>query len=141
MSEPDAIAVGLAERLATIPGFEHRASDVEPDQINPPCTFVLGPNSIEDLAFGCDAGIFEYDCWVIVKVENGVAQAQRDVRKYLAKTGESSIQKALEADTTLGGRAQTLIVQGGVSIISEKPLNDVLYMGASRTVRVYSLGS
>lgn len=140
MSEPDALAVGLAERLATIPGFEHRAYDTEPDAINPPCAFVLGPNGIEDLAFGCDAGIFEYDVWVIVPVNAGVAKAQRDVRAYLAKSGEASIQKAMELDRTLGGRAQTLIVQAGVSIISEKPINDVPYLGASRTVKVYSLG-
>lgn len=139
MSEIDAIAIGLAERLATIPGFEHRAYDVQPDEMNPPLAFVLGPNDIEDLALGCDAGIFEFDVWVVVPVHS-IAQSQRDIRKYLAKTGESSIQKALEADITLGGRAQCLIVTGGVSTISEKPLNDVQYLGASRTVRVYSLG-
>lgn len=139
MSEVDAIATGLAERLATIPDFEFHSYSEEPDVIDPPVAFVLGPNNVEDLAFGCDAGIFDYDVVVVVRVGNGIAQAQRDIRPYLAKTGEASVQKAIENDPTLGGRAQTSIVQNGVSVIAEKTINDIPYLGASRTVRVYSL--
>ena len=140
MSDPQAIAEGLKERLATIPDFEHRAYAEEPDIVDPPMAFVLGPNGVEDLAFGCDAAIYDYDVVVVVKVGNGVAQAQRDLRKYLDTKGDDSIQKAIYGDPTLGGRAQTAIVQGGVSVISQANINDVPYLGASRTVRVYSNG-
>jgi hypothetical protein len=138
VSEVDAIAEGLAERLATIPDFQHRAYDVEPDVINPPCVFVLGPNSVEDLAMGGDAGVFEYSVVAVVSLNGSPADAQRRIRKYLAKTGESSMQVALEGDPTLGGRAATLIVQGGITVISDRPLNEMPFLGAARTVTVYT---
>lgn len=137
MSEVASLALGLAERLATIPDFEHRAYDVWPDQPNPPCVIVDGPNEVQDLAMGCDAGIFFFDLVVLVPIRNGIAQAQRDARQYLGNTGELSIKKALENETTLGGRAQCLIVQPDIRSLGDGQVNGTDVFGVVRSVAVY----
>lgn len=137
MSEVDAIALGLAERLSTIPDFEYRAYDTWPDAVNLPCVIVDGPTDNQDRAFGDGGGIFDYDLIIIVPIRSGIDKAQRDIRPYLARTGEASIQKALEAEQTLGGRVDTLIMRGGIRSLGDFEMNGSQCFGAVRSVGVY----
>ena len=136
MSDVDAIALGLQERLNTVPGFA--GYDVWPDTVNPPAGLVMGPTHIQDLSLGCNSAIYSFDVVIVVPMSAGLAEAQRRVRPYLARTGDQSVFLALEGDKTLGGACQTLIVDSGVQLLGDFNVGDIALFGAMLTVSVYS---
>lgn len=107
------VSTGIKNRLATISGL--RAFDYQPDMVNPPVAFPV-LNSIEyHRAFGGGDVVMSYTVTVMVgRVSDRTAFSALD--GYLSYSGASSIRAALEADTTLGGVTQTLVVSQAANI-------------------------
>ena len=122
--------------MNTIPTLT--AWDVWPDVVSPPAVLVMGPTDIEELSLGCNTAIYTFDLVLVVPMNAGLAEGQRRVRPYLARTGEQSMFLALEGDKTLGGACQTLIVREGVQLLGEFVVNDTSLFGAILNVAVYS---
>lgn len=137
--EVDAIAIGLAERLDTIADFTGRAYSEWPDIVNLPCAIVDGPINVRDTSLGGNDAEIEYEVFILLSLSAGLATAERQIRGYIGKTGEASIQAALEGDKTLAGRAASLIMRDGMRRLPEGTVGDVPVVGAVRTVAVYSL--
>lgn len=106
---------GMKTRLQTVSGL--RAFDYQPDALNPPVAWSQLNSVTYHGAFG--SGDVQYDLTVFVvvgRVSERVAQSNLD--GYLSYDGASSIRNAIEGDTTLGGVAQTLVVNRSSSIRS-----------------------
>jgi hypothetical protein len=106
---------GLQARLATITGL--RAFSYQPDQLNPPIGFPVLNSVTYHRAFNGGDVVFNVAVIVIVgRYLDRTADALLD--KYLSYSGTGSIREALEADKTLGGICQTLIVQSSANVTS-----------------------
>ena len=126
------LKTGLKTALSTINGL--RAYDYQPDQVNPPFAWPI----LESIEYhsAMSAGLSEYVFKVSVVVGRAserVAQSKLD--QYLAST--SGIASAIEADPTLGGVADSLIVQSADNI-STIDANDSLYLVVDFRVVVYA---
>lgn len=100
---------GLQARLATITGL--RAYDTWPDRgFSAPGAIVL-PISGEAHSSYDHRSTIHFEIVVAVSAAAGRA-SQNALDAYLAPAGAGSIQTALEADGTLGGAAEGLIVHG-----------------------------
>ncbi len=110
-----AVAEGLKTRLATISGL--RCYDYQPEQTNPPFAFVNLNNITYHAAF--QGGMQEMEWTVTVVVGRWVdRQANARLDEYAAYSGAKSVRAAIEADKTLGGVCDTLVVQSSASISS-----------------------
>ena len=109
------VATGLATRLATVSGL--RASAFQPEQLNPPFAFPT-LNRIEyHKAFGGGDVVMDWTVNVIVgRYVDRNAFATLD--GFLSYSGATSIRAAIEADKTLGGVCQTLVLPSGANITS-----------------------
>lgn len=107
------VMTGLKNRLATISGL--RAFAFQPDYINPPTAFpTLNEVSYHGAMGGGDV-VFDGLIQVIVGgVSDRTTQGLLD--GFASYSGASSIRAALEADKTLGGVAQTLVVNRSLGI-------------------------
>jgi hypothetical protein len=107
------VAVGLAARLSTISGL--RVSTYQPEQMNPPFAYPQ-INRIEyHRAFGGGDVVMDWTIHVVVgRWTDRTAHALLD--DFLSYSGTKSIRAAIEADKTLGGVCQTLIVRSGADI-------------------------
>ena len=125
---------GLAANLAAIRGL--RTSALVPDQVNPPIAVVTLDSITFDESY--QRGLDQYRFTVVVVVGRVAERsAQNNLDAYLAPSGSTSIKAAIEADRTLGGKAQTLRVteaQGGQPAV----VGDVTYLTATFTVAVYA---
>jgi hypothetical protein len=109
------VATGLKNRLATISGL--RTFDYQPEQLNPPVGFPVIDSIEYHRAMGGGDVTMRFNVFVIVgRYLDRVAHANLDA--YLSYSGASSLRAALEGDRTLGGVAQTLIVDSSTSISS-----------------------
>jgi len=109
------VATGLKNRLATVSGL--RAFDYQPEQLNPPVGFPVIESIEYHAAMGGGDVQMRFNVFVIVgRYLDRVAHANLDA--YLSYSGASSLRAALEGDRTLGGVAQTLIVDSATSISS-----------------------
>lgn len=107
------VMTGLKNRLATISGL--RAFAFQPDYINPPTAFpTLNEVSYHGAMGGGDV-VFDGLIQVIV---GGVSDrtTQNLLDGFASYSGASSIRAALEGDKTLGGVAQTLVVNRSLGI-------------------------
>ena len=128
------IREGLRVRLATISGLRTYAE--VPDAIVVPCAIVGIPSEIKfdiTLNRSNDQALFP------VRVMVGKAtdkQAQKNLDVYLQGSGTSSIKTVIEADSSLGGAANTLMVERvlGIGVYN---INGVDYLGADFQVRVW----
>jgi hypothetical protein len=128
------IADGLETRLATITGL--RVFDHVPDVFAPPCAFVF-PDSIEYWN-GFAGGNAEHTYIVTVVVGRNSDRAnQRSLYQYLGYSGDLSIRQAIEADRTLGGAVQTLLIEraDNVRMISQADAN---YLAADFRCRIHA---
>ena len=109
------VATGLATNLATISGL--RTSTYQPEQLNPPFAFPT-LNRIEyHKAFSDGGVVMDWTINVIVgRYADRNAFATLD--GYLSYSGATSIRAAIEADKTLGGVCQTLVLPSGANITS-----------------------
>ena len=109
------VATGLANNLATISGL--RTSAFQPEQLNPPFAFPT-LNRIEyHRAFQGGDVVMDWTVNVIVgRYVDRNAFATLD--GFLSYSGATSIRAAIEADKTLGGVCQTLVLPSGANITS-----------------------
>lgn len=128
------IADGLETRLATITGL--RVFDHVPDVFAPPCAFVF-PDSVEYWnAFSGGDPEHTYTVTVVTG-RNSDRANQRSLYAYMAYDGASSVRAAIEADRTLGGVVQTLLVEraDNVRMISQGEAN---YLAADFRCRIHA---
>lgn len=101
-------AAGIRTALDTIDGL--RVFDYVPDLFATPCAFVL-PASISYWD-GFSGGNIVQDHTVTVVVGRASERTAQDaLYAYMSYDGASSVRAALEADRTLGGVCQTLLVE------------------------------
>ena len=123
---------GLANRLATISGL--RVSATIPDQPNPPQAVVFPNRVLYDISYGRGADEYEFVVLVILgRVSERTAQASLDA--YCNPSGASSVKQAIQADTTLGGKAMDCRVteMRGQSSLT---IGDVTYLTAEFMVTI-----
>lgn len=107
------ITVGLKNNLATITGL--RCMDYVPDNFAPPCAVVLLESVDYQRAFAGGGAQHRMKVTVIVgRTSERAAQSSLDA--YLSYGGNKSIRTAISSDLTLGGKAQTLIVESADNI-------------------------
>jgi hypothetical protein len=110
------IFAGIETRLATISGL-HADSEM-PGNVYPPAAWPdLTSLSIEyDLDMGGSMAL-SFNVRLALPVAGpGLVRAQAALLPYLAVTGDQSIKAAIEGDRTLGGKCQTLKVNGAQGI-------------------------
>jgi len=110
-----AVAQAIQTRLATISGLRNYA--YQPEQLNPPFAYpeLTQVNYHRSMALG-DVQM-EWNINVIVgRYTDRTAHANLDA--YLSATGASSIRAALEADATLGGVVQAVLVSSAADVTS-----------------------
>lgn len=106
------IFAGLETRLATITGI--RAYSEQPRDINLPAAWP-DPMSLEidyDLDMGGSIVMRLRVHLAVVAMAGGIVRAQQALLPYIATTGTYSIKAAIEGDLTLGGKVDTLKVEG-----------------------------
>ena len=109
------VAAGLAARLATISGL--RTYTYQPEQLNPPFGFPQINRVEYHRAFGGGDVVMDWTVNVVTgRWTDRTAHALLD--DFLSYSGAKSVRAAIEADTTLGGVCQTLIVRSGADITS-----------------------
>lgn len=109
------VASGLQARLATISGL--RAYSYQPEQLNPPFAFPVLQQIEYHRAMGGGDVLMT---WGITAVTGRWVDrtAHTLLDGYLSYSGASSIRAAIEADPTLGGVCDTLIVSSAANITS-----------------------
>lgn len=125
---------GIKTRLATISGL--RTYSEVPDAVNVPCAIVGIPTEIKfdfTLNRSNDQALFPVRI-MVGKATDRVAQRNLDV--YLQSSGSSSIKTAIEAESSLSGTANTVMVERvlGIGVYN---INGVDYLGAEFQVRVW----
>lgn len=127
------VKTGLAARLATITGL--RTYAYQPDQLNAPMAYSNLDSITYHRTFG---GMTEQQYTVTVIVARATERtAEASVDGYTAYSGTTSVRAAIEADRTLGGVVDDLIVESATGIQSISA-NDTEYLSVDFVVRVYS---
>ena len=107
------VADGIKTRLATISGL--RTFSYQPEQVNPPVAFPVVESVEFHGAFGGGDVRMRFGVFVIVgRYLDRVAHANLD--GFLSYSGATSLRAAIEGDRTLGGVANTLILENGLSV-------------------------
>lgn len=105
---PGEVREGLAANLRTIQGL--RVSEYLPEQINAPMA-VINLERLEYLG-AFQGGLRTYSFIVmLIAGRMGERSAQRQLDAFMAWDGDQSVRQAVEADTSLGGAAQTCKVE------------------------------
>ena len=131
---PSQIKDALKVALETIPGL--RAYDYQPDQVNPPFVFATLEEVTYHGAMGAGNIVNRFSVTVVVqRASERVAQDKLD--GYVAYDGAQSVRQALEADRTLDGVVQDLIVTGATNI-TNIDANDTLYLTVDFQLIVYA---
>jgi hypothetical protein len=109
------VAAGLQTRLATISGL--RTFSYQPEQENPPFAYPeINSVNYHRAMQGGDV-VMDWTVYVVAgRWLDRTAHAALD--DYLSYSGSKSVRAAIEADPTLGGVCQTLIVRSGADITS-----------------------
>jgi hypothetical protein len=129
------LKTGLQTRLATITNL--RAYAQQPDQVNPSVGGIAWP-TLESVTYhgAMRNGLVTHVFTVSVIVGRAAERtAQNLMDTYLSY--DSGIRAAIEADPTLGGYAQTLIVEEATNI-STVDANDTTYLTVDFRVVVYA---
>ena len=124
----------LAMALAAVPGL--RVADHLPEQVNPPMAVVQLQNIIYHRTM--QGGTSEWSFLVaLVAGRMGDRSAQRQIDGWTSYDGSQSIRAAIEADPTLNGICQTLLVADMVSV---RPLSqgDAEYLSCEFNVTVHA---
>ena len=118
----------LATVIDTVPGI--RGAPAWPERPNPPVAIVAGP----DVDYNEDTQSDRYTFAVIVLVSDSVTRAATLLLdSFLAGAGASSIRAALEADDTLGGVVQYLVVTA-IRDYGTQVVQSTEYLGATLMV-------
>lgn len=128
------IADGLGERLSTIRGL--RVYDHVPDVFAVPCAYIL-PDSVNYWQ-GFAGGNVEC-LYTVTLIVGRIAerQNQKALYEFMAYSGDRSVRAAIEADRTLGGRVQTLLVESAdnIRLITQ---GDASYLGCDFRCRIHA---
>ena len=109
------VATGLAARLATITGL--RTYTYQPEQLNPPFGYPQINRVEYHRAFGGGDVVMDWTVHIVVgRWTDRTAHSLLD--DFLSYSGAKSVRAAIEADLTLGGVCDTLIVRSGADITS-----------------------
>lgn len=107
------VANGIKVRLATVSGL--RTFSYQPEQLNPPVAFPVIESVEYHRAFGGGDVRMRFMVFVIVgRYLDRVAHTNLD--GFLSYSGATSLRAAMEGDTTLGGVAETLVMDSGMSV-------------------------
>ena len=107
------VADGLKARLATVTGL--RTFAYQPEQVNPPVAFPVLDSIDYHRAFGGGDVQMRFTIIVIVgRYLDRVAHTNLD--GFLSFSGATSLRAAIEGDKTLGGVANTLVMDSSLSI-------------------------
>jgi hypothetical protein len=110
-----AVATALMASLSTVNGL--RTKTYQPENPVPPIAYPVLQTITYHRAFTGGDVVMEWNVSVIAgRWTDRTAHALLD--SYLSYDGASSIRAALEADKTLGGVVQTMIVQNSANIAS-----------------------
>lgn len=140
MAAPSILQImeGIEARLATISGL--RVVEYVADQITPPQA-VVGVPPISSYHTTMQRGRFTIDPTITVFTSASLDRVgQRALAEYANPTGEKSVIAAVEADQTLGGAAENVVV------LSFEPLGletvgVIGYYGGVFTLRVTARGN
>jgi hypothetical protein len=128
------VATALKTALATISGL--RAYSYQPEQLNPPIGFPVLNTVTYHGAMGGGLVTMDWTINVVVgRYVDRVAHATLD--GYLSYSGATSIRAALEADSTLGGVVQNLILSSATNV-SALEQDDAEFLQISSTRTVYA---
>ena len=136
MSSVAEIRTGLVGALSMVGGLNTYSA--EPGQITPPAAVVLTPTIEYHRSFNSTDALKQYDFRIYVLVAQGLLdEAAHSLDTFADPNSSTSIRAALEADTTLGGVCESLIVT------SFRPLNaeevaSLQYWGGSFDVTVFA---
>lgn len=124
----------LSMALAAVPGL--RVADHLPEGINPPMAII----QVQSVTYhrAMRGGLSEWQYLVaVVSGRMGDRSAQRLLDGWMAYDGNQSIRAAIEADPTLNGICQTLLVADMVSV---RPLSqgDAEYLSCEFNVTVHA---
>jgi hypothetical protein len=128
------IQSGLAARLATITGL--RVADHLPEQVTPPMAVIQVQSVTFHRAMG--GGLSEWQFVIsLISGRMGDRAAQKALDGWMSYSGSQSARAAIEADPTLGGVCQTLIV---AEMLSIRPLSigDAAYLTCEFNVTVHA---
>lgn len=128
------VADGLKARLATVTGL--RTFSYQPEQVNPPVAFPVLESIDYHKAFGGGNVQMRFTIIVIVgRYLDRVAHANLD--GFLSYDGATSLRAAIEGDSTLGGVAQTLVMDSSLSI-GALPVAEAEFLQVSFSVLVHA---
>jgi len=128
------VADGLKARLATVSGL--RTFSYQPEQVNPPVAFPVLESIDYHKAFGGGNVQMRFTIIVIVgRYLDRVAHANLD--GFLSFDGATSLRAAIEGDRTLGGVAQTLVMDSSLSI-GALPVAEAEFLQVSFSVLVHA---
>jgi hypothetical protein len=128
------IKEGLQVRLATIPGL--RSYAYQPDNLNAPFAWPM----LDTITYNgaMRGGLITSTFTVSVVVGRSAERsAQAALDGFLSYEGATSVRAALEADRSLGGVVQNLLVESA-SNISTMDGNDATYLMVDFRVVVYA---
>ena len=126
---------GLVARLRTISGLN--VYSAESGQITPPAAVIVTPTIDYHQSFSGE-GLKQYQFRVIVLVAQGLLdEAAHTLDTYADPNSLKSVRTAIENDPTLGGVADTLIVNMFRPLDSEE-VAALQYWGGDFTVTVYA---
>jgi len=132
---PSQVKDGLKTAIETISGL--RAFDYQPDQVNPPFAFpTLTEIRYHDRGFNNGGVVMDFTVTVVV-FRSSERTAQDDIDQFTAFSGTKSVRAAIEADRTLGGVCDDLIVNSS-SNITNFDANDTTYLTVDFNVTVYA---
>lgn len=128
------IKQGIATALATIPGL--RSYAVQPDNLNPPFAWPMLDTVTYNGAMR--GGLITHVYTVTVVVGRAAERtAQNALDGYVSYDSATSIRAALEADKSLGGVVQNLLVESANNISTTEG-NDTTYLMVDFRVVVYA---
>ena len=126
---------GLKARINSVAGL--RAFDYQPDQVNPPFAWpTLDTITYHQTGMNNGGVVMNFTITLVVnRAAERVAQDQLD--QYMSWDGAKSLRAAIEADRTLGGVCDDLIVTNAENL-TNIDANDTLYLAVDFKVTVYA---
>lgn len=130
-----AVAAGLKDQLRTIPGL--RVADYIPDNPNPPQAIMSISDVTFHRAFAGGDPVYQFTITIIVaRSSERIAQDRLDA--YCSWDGNQSVRAAIEADQTLGGACQSVIVERAGNIQTVQLADNVTYLAVDFTVMAHA---
>jgi hypothetical protein len=128
------IKKAISDAVASIDGV--RSYDRQPDQINPPFAFP----QLERIEYhgAMRAGLVTQTYLLSVVVGRAAERSSERLLDQFLSYDEGGIRYAIESDTSLGGFAQTSVVEEATAIRTLEGNDGTLYLSADFRVIVYA---